>query len=116
LEETLRSAGYETQSVQSGTRTLEVLSSKLVSAVFLDLLMPAMDGLEVIRHVRQDPRFERAADLCYDRKDSYGGWICSSRSRNPGTLPQKRVVAGAADQRGGTSDSSPVVEDLLVGI
>jgi len=55
LEETLRSAGYETQSVQSGPRALEVLSSKPVSAVFLDLLMPGMDGFEVIRHVRQEP-------------------------------------------------------------
>jgi CheY-like chemotaxis protein len=31
-----------------------VLSSKLVSAVVLDLLMPGMDGFEVIRHVRQE--------------------------------------------------------------
>jgi len=53
LEETLRSAGYETQSVQSGARALEVLSSKLVNAVLLDLLMPGMDGFEVIRHVRE---------------------------------------------------------------
>jgi CheY-like chemotaxis protein len=53
LEQTLRSAGYETQSVQSGARALEVLSSKLVSAVLLDLLMPGMDGFEVIRHVRE---------------------------------------------------------------
>jgi PAS domain S-box-containing protein len=53
LEESLRSAGYETQSVQSGARALEVLSSKLVSAVLLDLLMPGMDGFEVIRHVRE---------------------------------------------------------------
>jgi PAS domain S-box-containing protein len=55
LEETLRSAGYETQSVRSGARALEVLASKLVSAVLLDLLMPGMDGFEVIRHVRQEP-------------------------------------------------------------
>ena len=55
LEETLRSAGYETESVRSGTRALEVLSSKIVSAVVLDLLMPGMDGFEVIRHVRQEP-------------------------------------------------------------
>ncbi len=53
LAETLRSAGYETQSVQSGARALEVLSSKVVSAVLLDLLMPGMDGFEVIRHVRE---------------------------------------------------------------
>jgi signal transduction histidine kinase/CheY-like chemotaxis protein len=54
LEETLRAAGYETQSVRSGARALEVLSSKLISAVLLDLLMPGMDGFEVIRHVRQE--------------------------------------------------------------
>jgi PAS domain S-box-containing protein len=55
LEETLREAGYETESVRSGTRALEVLSSKVVSAVLLDLLMPGMDGFEVIRHIRQEP-------------------------------------------------------------
>jgi PAS domain S-box-containing protein len=55
LEETLRSAGYETQSVRSGARALEVLSSKLVSAVLLDLLMPGMDGFEVLRHLREEP-------------------------------------------------------------
>jgi PAS domain S-box-containing protein len=54
LEETLRSAGYETQSVRNGARALEILSSKLVGAVLLDLLMPGMDGFEVIRHVRQE--------------------------------------------------------------
>jgi CheY-like chemotaxis protein len=53
LEDTLRSAGYETQSVQSGARALEVLSSKIVSAVLLDLLMPDMDGFQVIAHIRQ---------------------------------------------------------------
>jgi len=55
LEETLRSAGYETQSVRSGKRALEVLSSKVVGAVLLDLLMPGMDGFQVIRHIRKEP-------------------------------------------------------------
>jgi CheY-like chemotaxis protein len=55
LEETLRSAGYETESARSGKRAMEVLSSTHVSAVLLDLLMPGMDGFEVIRHVRQEP-------------------------------------------------------------
>jgi signal transduction histidine kinase/DNA-binding response OmpR family regulator len=54
VEETLRTGGYETQSVRSGARALEVLSSKLISAVLLDLLMPGMDGFEVIRHIRQE--------------------------------------------------------------
>ena len=54
LEETLRSAGYETQGVRSGRRALEVLANKAVGAILLDLLMPGMDGFEVIRHVRQE--------------------------------------------------------------
>ena len=55
LEETLRSAGYETHAVQSGARALEVLSSTRVGAVLLDLLMPDMDGFQVLRHIRQAP-------------------------------------------------------------
>ena len=58
LQETLRSAGYETQSVRSGARALEVLSSKMVGAVMLDLLMPGMNGFEVIRHIRQEPNLK----------------------------------------------------------
>ena len=54
LEETLRAAGYETQSVRSGARALEVLTSKLVNAVLLDLMMPGMNGFEVIRHIRKE--------------------------------------------------------------
>jgi PAS domain S-box-containing protein len=55
LQETLRSAGYEVQSVRSGARALEVLANKVVGAILLDLLMPGMDGFQVIRHVRQEP-------------------------------------------------------------
>ena len=53
MEEALRSAGYETQSVQTGARALEVLSSKMVSAVLLDLMMPGMDGFQVLRRIRE---------------------------------------------------------------
>jgi CheY-like chemotaxis protein len=55
LEETLCSAGYETESARNGTRAMELLSSTPISAVLLDLLMPRIDGFEVIRHVRQEP-------------------------------------------------------------
>jgi PAS domain S-box-containing protein len=55
LQEALRSAGYEVQSVRSGARALEVLANKVVGGILLDLLMPGMDGFQVIRHVRQEP-------------------------------------------------------------
>jgi len=59
LQETLRAAGYETQAVRSGKRALEVLANKTVGAILLDLLMPGMDGFEVIRHVRQEATLKK---------------------------------------------------------
>jgi signal transduction histidine kinase/DNA-binding response OmpR family regulator len=54
LEETLRSSGYDTRSVQTGAKALEVLSSTRIGAVLLDLLMPDMDGFQVLRHIKQN--------------------------------------------------------------
>jgi PAS domain S-box-containing protein len=69
LQEALRSAGYETQAVRSGTRALEVLANKLVGAILLDLLMPGMDGFQVIRHVRQEPAFRELPILVMTAKN-----------------------------------------------
>jgi CheY-like chemotaxis protein/anti-sigma regulatory factor (Ser/Thr protein kinase) len=69
LEESLHSAGYETQAVRSGTRALEVLASKVVGAILLDLLMPGMDGFQVIRHVRQEPTLKELPILVMTAKN-----------------------------------------------
>jgi PAS domain S-box-containing protein len=68
LEATLRAAGYETQSVSSGPRALEVLSNKIVGAVLLDLLMPGMDGFQVVRHVREEPALKNLPILVMTAK------------------------------------------------
>jgi PAS domain S-box-containing protein len=69
LEEALRSAGYETQGVCSGARALEVLANKVVGAVLLDLLMPGMDGFQVIRHVREEPALKELPILVMTAKN-----------------------------------------------
>jgi len=43
---------YEPIAVESGELALEVLSDKSVSLVFLDILMPGIDGLEVLERMR----------------------------------------------------------------
>jgi PAS domain S-box-containing protein len=68
LEEALRSAGYETQGVRSGTRALEILANKAVGGILLDLLMPGMDGFEVIRHVRREPTLKELPILVMTAK------------------------------------------------
>jgi CheY-like chemotaxis protein len=69
LEEALRSAGYETQAVRSGARALEVLANKVVGAILLDLLMPGMDGFQVIRHIRREPALKELPILVMTAKN-----------------------------------------------
>jgi CheY-like chemotaxis protein len=58
LEATLRSAGYRIFSAASGKSALSFLSSTVVDGILLDLLMPEMDGFEVLRNVKQDFRLQ----------------------------------------------------------
>jgi PAS domain S-box-containing protein len=53
LDATLRSAGYEIHAAHNGAAALDVLSATPVSAILLDLLMPEMDGFELLNRVKQ---------------------------------------------------------------
>jgi PAS domain S-box-containing protein len=99
LEETLRSAGYETQSVRSGARALEVLSSKLVSAILLDLLMPGMNGFQVIRHVRQEPTLKELPIL-----------VMTAKSLSPDELALLGQDTQALLQKNGSWQQQLIVE------
>jgi CheY-like chemotaxis protein len=54
LETTLHSAGYKTQSARSGKVALDILAHTRVNGILLDLVMPEMDGFEVLEHVKHD--------------------------------------------------------------
>jgi PAS domain S-box-containing protein len=68
VNETLQAAGYKTQAVESGKGALAVLSSQPVGAVLLDLLMPEMDGFQVIRHIREDASLKKIPVLVMTAK------------------------------------------------
>ena len=86
LQEALRSAGYETQAVRSGTRALEVLANKVVGAILLDLLMPGMDGFQVIRHVRLEPALKELPILVMTGKNLSPGEIALLNRETQGLL------------------------------
>lgn len=56
LEAVLAPRGYTVHMAESGEQALERLTGELPDVVLLDILMPGMDGYEVCRRVRDDPR------------------------------------------------------------
>jgi PAS domain S-box-containing protein len=54
LQTTLHSAGYKTQTALSGKAALDTLAHTPVSGMLLDLVMPEMDGFEVLKHMKHD--------------------------------------------------------------
>jgi two-component system NtrC family response regulator len=52
VAESVRDLGHDTRMAMSGREALEMLDDAPANAVLLDLRMPGMDGLEVLRHIR----------------------------------------------------------------
>ena len=52
----LHREGYETIVAQSGTEALRLLDEQPIDLMVLDVMMPNIDGLDVCRRVRENPR------------------------------------------------------------
>jgi len=57
LEEALGEAGYRPIATQDGLEALEWLSSLPLDLIIVDILMPHLDGPELIKQVRQTSRW-----------------------------------------------------------
>ncbi len=55
LERLLRRQGYQVVQAERGEQALELARREPPDLILLDVMMPGMDGFEVVRHLRGDP-------------------------------------------------------------
>ena len=53
----LERAGYQVDTASDGAAGLELMRRRRPGLVFLDVMMPRMDGYEVCQQIRQEPTF-----------------------------------------------------------
>ncbi len=63
----LQRAGYEAHAARDGTRALEMVAERRPDLVVLDLMLPGLDGLEVMRRLRAQDR-DRTATIVLTAK------------------------------------------------
>jgi signal transduction histidine kinase len=71
----LERQGHTCVTVSSGEHALEVLPEQHFDLVLLDLMMPNMNGLETLRAIKSDPKFEDLAVVmlsAFDEVDEIG--------------------------------------------
>ncbi|HGY55595.1 MAG TPA: response regulator [Caldithrix abyssi] len=56
LDLILRKEGYEVIPAQSGPEALEIMKTVLPDLIFLDIMMPEMDGYELCQRLKNNPR------------------------------------------------------------
>lgn len=64
LSQMLRDIGAETREAVNGQDCLEKIIEQRPDIVFMDIRMPVMDGMETIRHIKQDNHFVQLKIPC----------------------------------------------------
>lgn len=59
LKYNLEANGYHVKTVETGEQALEILKNEKIDAVLLDLMLPQIDGLEVLRQIRTTEKIKK---------------------------------------------------------
>ncbi len=63
LEVSLQLEGFEAVKIHAVGQAIQAMLSENPDLVLLDIMMPDVSGLEFLRYVRRDPRFDRVPIL-----------------------------------------------------
>jgi DNA-binding response OmpR family regulator len=72
----LEDEGYEVVTANSGREALEVFDRENPDLVTLDILMPDMDGIQVLRYLKEKkPSVPVIMLTAYDYRDDFSVWV-----------------------------------------
>jgi len=78
VEVNLRRAGYEVLKAYDGKEALEVIAGQKPDMIILDVMMPQMDGFEVLKELRGNPETAEIPVIMLTAKaqdaDVFRGW------------------------------------------
>ena len=66
-----KAAGFETFIAHDGEEGLKLIQTKLPDCVILDILMPKMNGVEVLQNMRKDEKTKAIPVLVLTNYDNY---------------------------------------------
>jgi len=69
LSTNLQESGYAVETAEDGQQALAMLRARLFDAVLLDLIMPRMDGYQVLAEMKQDARLRRIPVIIISSSD-----------------------------------------------
>ena len=112
IQVNLERQGYQVVTAYDGKEGLEKVKSEKPDMVVLDVMMPYMDGFEVLKHIRRDPETEslpvimltaKAQDKDVFEGYHYGADMYLTKPFNPMELISfvKRIGRGESDNDGG---------------
>jgi DNA-binding response OmpR family regulator len=64
----LRRIGAEATTFSEGHTALQYLETEVPDLIILDLMLPGVDGFEILRHIRSQPRFDQTPVLILSAK------------------------------------------------
>ncbi|MEC4686243.1 MAG: response regulator [Nitrospirota bacterium] len=74
-KEELEDEGYEVVTASSGEEALRLFEEENPDLVTLDILMPDMDGIQVLRKMKEKrPRLPIIMSTAYDYRDDFAVW------------------------------------------
>lgn len=126
LEYNLRLDGYETLTAADGVTALERARARPVALVLLDVMLPRLDGLEVLRQLRARPETARTPVLMLtarvEESDIVAGlelgaddYVTKPFSWNEVRARVRALLRRGAPHPANSTDAGPLNEPLVAG-